>query len=66
MGSIHRYAHTHTCCVLYKYSYIHTYRVLSYTYRMAKTHRMPGRAASGGALVPELAVRHRGSDHRPY
>jgi len=31
-------------------------------YRVAKTHRMPGRAASGGALAPapEPAARHRG------
>ena len=29
-------------------------------YRVAKTHRMPGRAAGGGAIAPETAARHRG------
>ena len=30
------------------------------TYRVAKTHRMPGGAESGGALFPQPAARHRG------
>jgi len=34
-------------------------------YRVAKTHRMPGRAASGGALAPEPAARHRGRTPGP-
>jgi len=34
-------------------------------YKVAKTHRMPGRAASGGALAPEPAARHRGRTPGP-
>jgi len=32
---------------------------------VAKTHRMPGRAARGGALASELAARHRGRTPGP-
>ena len=32
---------------------------------MAKTHRLPGRAAGGGALAPEPAARHRGQNTGP-
>jgi len=35
------------------------------TYGVAKTHRMPGRAASGRALAPEPAARHRGRTPGP-
>jgi len=44
----------------------HNRRVESYRhYRVAETHRMPGRAASGGALAPEPAARHRGRTRVP-
>ena len=32
---------------------------------VAKTHRMPGRAAGGGALAPEPAARHRSQNTGP-
>jgi len=34
-------------------------------YRVVKTHRMPGRAASGAALAPEPAALHRGRTPGP-
>ena len=44
----------------------HNRRVESYRhYRVVETHRMPGRAASGAALDPELAAHHRGRTRVP-
>jgi len=37
-----------------------------YAYRVSKTHRMPGRAASGGALAPEQEGRQERWDPTPY
>ena len=34
-------------------------------YRVVETHVMPGRAASGGVLAPELAAHHRGRTRVP-